>query len=128
MNRTDFQRALDRGLRLHQSGALTEAEHVYRGLLDKGPPDTFTPLHMLGVVRAQLGHAQEGADLIGQALRLAPATATAWFNHANILAEIGRACGLLPPSLKMHLRYCFYDSGAIEATKRASQLAVELRV
>jgi tetratricopeptide (TPR) repeat protein len=85
-----FQQALDRGLQLHQSGALREAEQVYRGLLDQGP-HAFTPLHMLGVLRAQLGHAEEGADLIGQALRLAPGAATAWFNRANILAEIGRS-------------------------------------
>lgn len=90
MRRTDLQRTLDQGLKFHQAGALAEAERVYRGLLDQ-EPDAFTPLHMLGVLRAQQGYPQQGADLIGQALQLSPDVAAAWFNRANILAGIGRS-------------------------------------
>ena len=90
MKRADWQQALNQGLRLHQSGALAEAERVYRSLLDQDP-GAVTPLHMLGVLRAQQGHPEEGADLIGQALQLSPGMAAAWFNRANILAGIGRS-------------------------------------
>ena len=85
----DWQRTLDQGLELHQAGAFAEAEQVYRSVLDQDP-EAFTPLHMLGVLRAQQGHPEQGADLIRQALRLSPDVATAWFNRANILAGIGR--------------------------------------
>jgi tetratricopeptide (TPR) repeat protein len=90
MRRADLQQTLEQGLKLHQAGALREAERVYRGLLDQ-ERDTFMPLHMLGVLRAQQGHPEEGADLIAEALRLSPGVAAAWFNRANILASTGHS-------------------------------------
>jgi tetratricopeptide (TPR) repeat protein len=85
----DLQQAMDRALRLHLAGALSEAESVYRSLHDENP-SAFVPLHMLGVLRAQQGYSEEGAKLVALALRIDPTVAIAWYNYANILAILTR--------------------------------------
>ncbi len=58
---------LARAIGHHQAGRLTEAEALYRGILEESPrePDA---LHLLGVLAHQAGRHQEAIDLISRAL------------------------------------------------------------
>src|SRR5271168_2951902 len=58
---------LARAIGHHQAGRLTEAEALYRGILEESPgePDA---LHLLGTLAHQAGRHQEAIDLISRAL------------------------------------------------------------
>lgn len=66
---------------LHARGGVTEAQALYRSLLQREPRN-FDALHMLGVIALQTGRIQEGVALIEQALRVRP-------NHPQALANLG---------------------------------------
>src|SRR5215475_11922056 len=87
---TDRQRTLDQALQFHQAGEFASAEKIYHRLLQT-EPESFAPLHMLGVLRAQQNRPGEAIQWIERALKVEPGAAMAWFNHANVLAGSGRA-------------------------------------
>ena len=74
---------------LHRSGRLAEAEQVYRQILTADPA-SFAALHMLGVLAAQTGRADEALDRIGAALEVNPGDTSALVNYANVLSLKGR--------------------------------------
>ena len=74
---------------LHQRGQLAEAEHLYRQVI-KAVPKAFPPLHMLGVLKAQQGKAEEAEGLIAAALALNPRDGSALANYGNVLTLLGR--------------------------------------
>lgn len=74
---------------LHQQGRLSDAEALYRCLLDALPEHPGT-LHFLGVLRHQLGHDEEGLSLIRRALQVDPSYADAHCNLGNVLKHLGR--------------------------------------
>lgn len=74
---------------LHQRGQLVEAERLYQQIL-AGAPKAFAPLHMLGVLRAQQGRAEEACELIAAALKINPRDAGALANYGNVLTLLGR--------------------------------------
>ena len=81
--------ALRAGVALHRQGRLEQAEVFYRGVL-KEYPDHPDALHFLGIMRNQLGHAREAAELIEQALGRVSDNAGMWLNFGNVLRELGR--------------------------------------
>jgi protein O-GlcNAc transferase len=75
---------LQQALAFHQRGQLTQAELLYRRVLQHAP-NQFDALHLLGVVELQRQHFAEAAELIGQALILNSNDPSA---HSNIGAAL----------------------------------------
>jgi Tfp pilus assembly protein PilF len=80
-----FQQAID----LHRRGDLAAAEQQYRAVLAREPAHADA-LHLLGTIRAGLGHEDEGIALIGRALRAFPAMPDAHYNLGNIHRQRGQ--------------------------------------
>jgi Tfp pilus assembly protein PilF len=70
----------------HQAGRLTEAQSLYRQVLQLMPrqPDA---LHMLGLVHFQTKEFSKAAELIAQSLAVNPKSAVTHFNYGNALRE-----------------------------------------
>lgn len=81
-----LQQAFELALGHHQSGRLAEAEALYRQVL-AAEPRHADALHMLGVLAHQVGRNDVAAELIGQAIVVAPGVADF---HSN-LGEAHRA-------------------------------------
>src|SRR5690348_946770 len=62
---------LDDIIELHRAGRLGEAEAGYRELL-AADPDNAEVLHLLGILRAQTGDAEEGLELVQRAIERDP--------------------------------------------------------
>ena len=73
----------------HNAGRLSEAEHIYRQILQKEPnhPDA---IHMLGVLAYQVGKHELAVELIAGVLAVHPDLAEAHCNMGNALRELGR--------------------------------------
>ncbi|MDQ2101916.1 tetratricopeptide repeat protein [Azospirillum isscasi] len=67
-------------MRHHQSGALPEAEEVYRSILERSPHDADV-LHLLGLVRFQRCDYREADRLMVDAVRIVP--------HPTIYTNLG---------------------------------------
>ncbi|MEW6486453.1 MAG: tetratricopeptide repeat protein [Thermodesulfobacteriota bacterium] len=74
---------------LHQQGRLSDAEALYRRILEAVPEDPGA-MHFLGVLRHQLGYDEEGLSLIRRALQVDPSYADAHCNLGNVLKQLGR--------------------------------------
>lgn len=74
-------------VRLHDSGAVAEAERIYRGVLLRAPrhPDA---LHLLGMAELQQGRIGEAVRLLRQAVQVQPGSA---FFHAHLGAALKAA-------------------------------------
>ena len=70
---------------LHRSGRLTDAEQLYRRVL-ADDPESFAAQHMLGVLAAQTGRADEALARIAAALKINPGDAGALVNYGNVLS------------------------------------------
>lgn len=81
--------ALALALDLHLAGRLTEAEELYRRILD-AVPDQADALHLLGVLTGQRGEVDAAASLIGQAIAYNPAAAEYRVNLGDLLRRVGR--------------------------------------
>ncbi len=66
-----------------------EAERLYRRVLAM-TPNHADSLHLLGLVRAQSGAAEEAVALMGRAVALRPDFALAHYNIGNALRSLGR--------------------------------------
>lgn len=103
--RADLRPLLERAVALQRAGAATEAEALYRRLLDADPehPDA---LNLLGVLRLRAGSAAEAAALIGRAIAVRSGVAAFHNNLGNAqqasgqldlaLASYGEALRLAP--------------------------------
>lgn len=83
-----LESGLQEALGHHQQGRLKRAEALYRQSLRLWPNHADT-LHLLGLVRHQLGHAAEGHALVTAALAQQPTNPV----YLNNLGEICRALG-----------------------------------
>jgi predicted O-linked N-acetylglucosamine transferase (SPINDLY family) len=74
-------------VRLHDSGAVAEAERIYRAVLLQAPrhPDA---LHLLGMAQLQQGRVGEAVRLLRQAVQVQPGSA---FFHAHLGAALKAA-------------------------------------
>jgi protein O-GlcNAc transferase len=97
---------------LHQQGKRTEAEQLYRRVLDIDPR-VFPALYLLGVLRLEQGDSAEAASLIERALALNRGDPAAWTHYGlalhgqarfeDALAAQERALALRPELLAARL-------------------------
>lgn len=80
---------LARALALHQQGKAKEAEELYTKVL-KADRRNFDALHLLGLLKYQLGDNDEGLRLIGAALKIKPNYADALLNYGSVLSALQR--------------------------------------
>lgn len=78
----------------HRDGRLDDAERGYRATLDIDPAHVDA-LHLLGVLRHQLGAHAEAADLVGRAANLRPQDAALQLNLGNALKALGQLDGAI---------------------------------
>ncbi|MFZ4791775.1 MAG: tetratricopeptide repeat protein [Candidatus Competibacteraceae bacterium] len=78
---------LQQAIHAQQRGQLTEAETLYRQVLQRNPQQVEA-LHFLGVLAAQRDQHEPAADLIRRALELNPQYADAWNNLGNVLTAL----------------------------------------
>jgi Flp pilus assembly protein TadD len=90
MNKPPVQQSFEQAVRLHSEGRLSEAEVLYRRILDSDPRDAVA-FHHLGVIAHQTGRQQLAAELLSQAITLNPSYAEAHSNLGNILRQSGKA-------------------------------------
>src|SRR5262245_17262741 len=74
---------------LHQAGRLTEAEPLYRKVL-QAQPRHFDSLNLLGVLHYQRGQHSDAVRLIDAALKVNPNVAAAHNNRGAALNELKR--------------------------------------
>lgn len=115
----------------HRAGALTQAERLYRAVLD-AEPENADALHLLGVAHLQGGDAVEAERLIRRALERAP-SATVYCNlgaalrrqkrPAEAIGAFRRALALRPDYLEAHSNYTatLRGDGQVEAARRAGR-------
>lgn len=88
----DLPALMQKALALQQAGKLAAAEAFYREALQQSPAN-FDALHMLGVVRLQLGDPQGGARHILEAIRTASVEYPPVYENLGLcLAAIARQC------------------------------------
>jgi protein O-GlcNAc transferase len=80
---------LQEAFQIHQKGLLDQADLLYRQILDQ-EPSNFGALHLLGVLRGQLGKHAEAISLLGKALKIKPSDFGARSNYGLALAATGR--------------------------------------
>lgn len=78
---------LRQAIQAQQRGQLTEAETLYRQVLQRNPQQVEA-LHFLGVLAAQHGQHEIATELIRRALDLNPQYADAWNNLGNVLTAL----------------------------------------
>lgn len=89
MNTISMQEALRTAIKLHQTGQLTQAEAIYRQILQV-QPEQSDALHLLGVIAHQVGQHQAAVEMIGKAIRLAPRSPEYHVNLGEALRALGR--------------------------------------
>ncbi|WP_375787873.1 tetratricopeptide repeat protein [Bradyrhizobium sp. Pha-3] len=114
-NSTALQLAFAQAVALHQRGQLAAAENIYEDIL-RQQPNNFDALHLLGLISAQTGRSQRGADLIRRAIRLNGNVADAHNNLGNTLRDLRRLDEALASfdratALKPNLAPALYNRG-----------------
>lgn len=80
---------LQQAIAHHQSGALPQAQALYRQILQTNPAHADA-LHLLGLIEHQMGHSVEGVALIERAIQANPLEAMYPFNLGNVLMDLHR--------------------------------------
>jgi tetratricopeptide (TPR) repeat protein len=80
---------LNEAVQLHVAGRLSEAEAIYRQILQKDP-DHAGAWHLLGVLACQVGQHAAALEFADAALDLQPGLAAAWGNRGAALSGLGR--------------------------------------
>ena len=83
------QRLLREAIQLHQAGRLSQAETLYRRLLESDP-DNADALNLLGTLERQQGRPEAAVGLIRRAIDLRRNVADFHFNLAEACRSIGR--------------------------------------
>ena len=84
-----LEQAIDFAMQHHNAGRLSEAEHIYRQILN-AHPNHFDSLHLLGVIAHQTGKIDTAIDLIRKAISIRPHFAKAHCNLGISLMELGK--------------------------------------
>lgn len=90
----------------HQAGRLSDAQNIYRQILDVDPGNADA-LHYLGVIAHQSGDSQAAVTLIQRAIQEAPQAAPYYSN----LGEAQRALGDLDAAIASYRRAIEVDPG-----------------
>ena len=77
------------GIAHHQLGQLSQAQAIYRRLLEIDPRHSEA-LHLLGVIAYQTGDHQSAVDLIGQAIEVNPSHASYYSNRGLAHKELNQ--------------------------------------
>jgi len=80
----------ERGMALHRSGRLAEAERLYADVLREDPSD-YAVLHLLGIIAHATGRHERAVELIGHAIALRGGTIGPYLSLGNALMALGRA-------------------------------------
>ena len=86
---SSLQSTFQQALGLHQKGALSEAQALYRQVLAEDAGH-FDSLHLLGLTLVQGGALEEGAATIARAIALRDDFAEAHYNLGNALLSLAR--------------------------------------
>ncbi|MFQ5954483.1 MAG: tetratricopeptide repeat protein [Kiloniellales bacterium] len=97
-------------VRQHRAGRLSEAEALYRRVL-QAAPDHADALHLMGLAAAQQGRYPAALELIGKAIRLNDAVP----DFHNNLAEAYRALGRIDEALAAYRRAIALAPGFVGA-------------
>ncbi len=81
--------AVERAMRQHQAGAVSEAMAGYRHVLASAP-DHVDALHFLGVAEHQEGNSEAARELMTRAAALAPDYVDVHVNLSRVLRRLGR--------------------------------------
>jgi SAM-dependent methyltransferase/Tfp pilus assembly protein PilF len=86
MLQSEISAALKRAIQMHQTGAVSQAEHVYREILatDRNVADAW---NMLAVALCQQQHFDEAVQAAKRATDLRPNIAPYWLTRGNIAVE-----------------------------------------
>jgi Flp pilus assembly protein TadD len=84
----------DAALTHHQTGQLSDAERLYRRVLDADPGNPHA-LHLLGVIAHQQGEHAAAVELIRTAIARNPAAADYRNNLGNALQALGDRAGAI---------------------------------
>jgi protein O-GlcNAc transferase len=82
------QQILARAVAAHQGGNITQAEFLYKLVL-QADKKQFDALHMLGVIEGQRGNFAAGLERLQQALRIRPKSSDALINMGRMQSELG---------------------------------------
>jgi len=116
-----IQQALEAAVNLHRAGRLEAAEAAYRAILVRAPDDPDA-LHLLGVLAAQAGRANESVELIRRALDARPGSAEL---HANLALALRRT-GRLDQALGAYRRAAELGPDRTEAWLNLGKACLEL--
>ena len=89
-----IQDLLHEAVAFHRAGNAAEAEAVYRRVL-AAEPANYDALHLLGVLRVQLGDAEQAAQLFAEALAVKPGAVATRLHMAEVLSGLGRKADAL---------------------------------
>ncbi len=112
---------LQSALKLHRQGDLAAAAALYAGLL-ANQPDCADALHLLGVLKGQLGETAAGIDLIERAISKAPRSSPYHNNLGNLL----KAAGDSARALESYRRAIRCNAGNAEAHHNLGRLLYDL--
>jgi tetratricopeptide (TPR) repeat protein/SAM-dependent methyltransferase len=89
MLQAEISAVLKRAIRMHETGAVKQAEQIYREILatDRNVADAW---NMLAVALCQQKRLDEAAQAAQRAIGLRPNIAPYWLTHGNIAVERGR--------------------------------------
>lgn len=82
ITQTEIQKTLEIAVGHHEAGNSTDAEALYRQVLEVDPRNAAA-LNLLGVLASQVGRPDVAVDLIVQAIDVAPGNPMAHYNLAN---------------------------------------------
>jgi protein O-GlcNAc transferase len=85
---------LARAVAAHQAGDLTQAEFLYKLVL-QADRKQFDALHMLAVIEGQRGNYAAGLQRLNEALRIKPNSADALINLGRMQSELGDDAGAI---------------------------------
>ncbi len=115
-------------VRLHQAGALAEAEALYREVLAAEPRQADV-LNQLGVVVHQTGRDDDALDLIDRAIAIDGSNPAYFSNRGIVLRRLGRADGAVESyrravALKPDYAEAHYNMGNVLADQRRAAEAL----
>ena len=116
-----FISLLQQGLALQKAGRVSEAEQVYRVVVNQAPQHSLA-LHLAGTAVGQLGRLREAIDLLRRSLALNPTDPVAWNNLATAQLDAGSATDALDSASKAIALAPAYVAANFSWGSAASQL------
>ena len=89
MDPSPLHQEVELALEHHRAGRLSEAETLYRRVLERDP-DNARAMHFLGVLAHQVGRNDVAADLIARSIAIDPTVPACYANLTVVLQALGR--------------------------------------